>query len=313
MPARWNMGLALLALSVAGPLQAQPLGAQEVINRCAGVSSALTGLSPLRKACPGLEAALAQLGLTARLPVGWSKTLSASGLADLTALLGRYSGAPPSQPPPAATLRSIASALIARSPPPSWSQRLETWIRHWTVALLNRLGRWLRSLGPAGAHSALARVLICCLMALVLASVLLVLFALGGRGRSRWRRSTSRARGARIAGGLKEEPAAAQFDEAEWAHSHASPTRILRLLVDALTRSHRLERDRHLTCRELEARVRLDTEAERQDFARVARLAERELYGPPGTTLLPEETLRGLKLLHARLLAAAGKGAASPS
>jgi hypothetical protein len=296
------MGLALLALSVAGPLQAQPLSAQGVVNRCAGVSTALTGLSALRKACPGLEAALDQLGLTAQLPSGWSKTLSAGGLADLRALLQRYSGSPPSQPPRAATLRFIAAALIPPTPPPTWWDRVREWIQQRADALFE----WLRSLHPSAAHSRLAKIGFYAFMVLLLALVAIVLgLELRGAGLIRARRRAPPRGGAGVSFGAA--PLEAKSADADWTRLRDQPARILRLLVEALTRAHRLEHDRHLTCRELEAQARLDTEIERQGFVRVARLAERELYGPPGGTVLPEDTLREMRTLHARLLAAGGQ------
>lgn len=305
MPALWKPGLVLLALSIAPPVRAQPPAPEALIDRCAGAGSTLTGISALSKACPGVDEALNRLGLTGLLPPGWSKSLTASGLADLGALVKRYSAPPPSQPPGSAALRSLASALIPPSPPPTWTQRLAKWIKHWTVALLHRVGRWLRSLGPVAGHSALVQAMIYGLAALLVATVLLLVFALGGtRTTRRWRAPAQPGR-AGLAAGVTD-PAAAQSAEPDWTQLRASPARILRLLVDALTRSHRLERDRHLTCRELEAQARLDDERERANFTRVARLAEREIYGPPGGHLIPEEILREMKTLHARLLAAAG-------
>jgi hypothetical protein len=304
MPALWKAGLALLALSIAGPLWAQSPTPEALIDRCSGAGTTLTGISALSKACPGVDEALNRLGLTGLLPPGWSKTLTASGLADLGALVKRYSGSPPSQPPGSAALRSIASALIPPSPPLTATQRLAKWIKHWTMALLQRVGRWLRSLGPVAGHSGLVQAMIYGLAALLIATVFLLVFVLGGTRTSRRWRAPVRSGRAGLAAGVTD-PAAAQSAEPDWTQLRASPARILRLLVDALTRSHRLERDRHLTCRELEAQARLDDERERASFTRVTRLAEREVYGPPGGQQIPEEILREMRTLHARLLAAA--------
>lgn len=304
MPARWKPGLVLLALSIAGPLQAQPLSAQGVLSRCASqAGSVLSGISALRKVCPGVDGALDQLGLTALLPSGWSKSLTAGGLVDLGTLLERYSGSSPSRPPRAAALRSIASALIPQSPPTTWAERLESWIKYWTAPLLHRLGQWLRSLGPGAGYSPLARAIIYCLAALLVAGAFVAAFALGGT-RLIGRPSPARPRGGIIAGSLKEP--AAQSGEPDWTSLRDHPAGILRLLIDVLTRSHRLERERHLTCRELEAQIRLDNEIEREGFVGIARLAERELYGPPGSNWVPEDTLRDVRALHDRLLAAGG-------
>lgn len=299
MPPRWKLGLALLAISIAGPLSAQPLSAQGMISRCASqADTRLTGLSALRKVCPDLEPALGQLGLNALLPSGWRTTLTAGGLTDLGTLLQRYAGSPPSRPPRSAVLRSIATALVPATPPPTWSEQVRAWIQHWIDVLF----QWLQSLHPSAAHPQLARAIIYCLVALLLGAVLLLAFALGSLIRQR--HLSARPRGEPVAADFMD-PAAAQSDDSDWTRLRDQPTRILRLLVEALTRAHRLERDRHLTCRELEAQARLDTETEREGFARLARLAERELYGPPGSTVLPEDILRDMRMLHARLLAAA--------
>lgn len=109
------------------------------------------------------------------------------------------------------------------------------------------------------------------------------------------------------------DPVDPDSGEPDWALLREQPARVLRLLVDTLARAHRLEHDRHLTCRELETQARFDTESERGGFVRVARLAERQIYGPPGTAVLSEESLRDARLLHARLSAAVGKsGGAGP-
>jgi hypothetical protein len=82
--------------------------------------------------------------------------------------------------------------------------------------------------------------------------------------------------------------------------------RMLRVLVAALTKSHRLERDRDLTCRELITAARFDTTAQREIFASVALLAEQILYGDPRheTTLNDQKLGQSARGLHGELLAA---------
>jgi len=312
MPARWKAGLALLALSIAGPLGAQALTGRGVISRCAAQADAkLTGISALEQACPGLRNAFDQTGLTAFLPLGWQRTLTGGGLAAADALVQHYAGAPASNPPKTAALRSIAAHLVVspRHPATStWWGRIGTWIQHWTGPLLPAIERWLRSsVSPALRHPGQAIVYGIMVLLLAAAAAALV-FELRGAGLIRPLRRTPRpSRRARIAGGSTGK-AEAQSREPDWARLRERPALLLRLLVDTLTRAHRLERDRHLTCRELATEARFDTEVERAGFAQVARLAERELYGPPGATVLPEEALRDAKLLHTRLAEAAGKG-----
>ena len=146
------------------------------------------------------------------------------------------------------------------------------------------------------------------LTALLLTAIAAVLaFELRGTGLTRARRVALLPRRRRITAGSTES-VQSHFPEPDWTRLREQPARVLRLLVDTLTRARRLERDRHLTCRELETQARFETEIERTGFAQVARLAERELYGPPGVTVLPDGVLRDAQTLHARLLAAGGRG-----
>lgn len=305
MPARWKVGLALLALSTASQLWAAPLAPQAVIARCAAQAGPMPrGITALNKACPGVADALAQLQLTTFMPLGWRETLTARGLADAGTLLQRYSASQPKEPPRAAALRSIAAALVPQQPPVTWLGRIRAWIRR---SLLQPLNRWLRSLGPELRSARHPRAIFFGFTALLLTAVAIVLaFELRGVGLSRAALPPRRRR----IGAVSKASAQAHSTEPDWMQLRGQPARVLRLLVDTLTRARRLERDRHLTCRELETQARFDTEIERAGFARVARLAERELYGPPGITLLSDETLRDAQALYARLLGAAGKGGA---
>jgi hypothetical protein len=312
MPARWKTGLALLALFGCGPLRAAPPDAQAVISRCASqAGTEVTGISALGKACPGVQAALDQLGLTAFLPPSWPKTLTTHGLADLDALVQHYAQPPPSAAPRAATLRSIAARLTPPPLPPTWPQRIRMWIRHWAGSLLRPVVRWLRHLGPSHAHSGGAEAIFYGLIGLLLlAAAALLIVELRGAGLIGRRRPAARPRPRSRGGASFAEPLETESGEPDWALLREQPARVLRLLVDSLTRAHRLEGDHHLTCRELETQARFDTEIERGGFARVARLAERQIYGPPGAAALSEETLHDARMLHARLLAAAGKDGA---
>jgi hypothetical protein len=301
MPARWKAGLALLALSIAGQVWAGPLTPQAAIARCAAQAGPTPrGISALNKVCPGVEGLLTQLQLTAFMPPGWEKTLTARGLADVGTLLQRYSASQPGEPPRAAALRSIAAGLVPREPPLTWVGRIKAWVRH---TLLQPLGRWLRSLGPELRRTRHRDAIVYGALALFLMVVVAFLaFELRGGGLTRHSsRPALPPRRRRIAADSTQSP------EPDWTRLRAQPARLLRLLVETLTRARRLERDRHLTCRELEARARFETEIERAGFAQVARLAERELYGPPGITVLSDETLRDVRTMYAGLLVA-GKG-----
>lgn len=283
MSARWKVGLALLALSIAGQVWARP---------------------------PDPQAVIAERQLTTFMPPGWKKTLTASGLADVDALLHRYSGSQPSEPPKAAALRAIAAALAPRQAPLTWSGRVWAWIRR---SLLQPLERWLRPLGPELRSVRHPQAIFFAVIALLLAAVVAVLyFELRGSGLLRSiGRAASQPRRRRVAAGSTES-ARARSKDPDWTLLRGQPAQVLRLLVTTLTCARRLEHDRHLTCRELETQARFETESERAGFGQIARLAERELYGPPGITVLSDEILRDAQTLHARLLAAAGSGRVVP-
>lgn len=309
MPARWKTGLALLAIFFAGQLRGAPLDAQAVIERCASqIGATATGISALSRSCPGIRTSLDQVGLTTFLPSSWTKTLTARGLDDVDALFRRYSRPPPSAAPSAATLRSIAGRLAPPLQPLTWWAKVRLWIRHWASPLLRPVRRWLRQWGPSRAHPGAAKAVLYALIGLLLlGAIALLTIELRRAGLVGRRRSVPRARRRPAVGPHLTDPVAADSGEPDWAQLREQPARVLRLLVDTLTRAHRLERDRHLTCRELERQARFDSEIERGGFARVARLAERQVYGPPGLTPLSEESLQEARVLHERLLAVAGK------
>lgn len=310
MPARWKMGLALLALATAGRLGAEPLTPRAVMTRCASqVDAKLTGISALSRSCPDVRDALDQLHVTGFLPSGWQKTLTASGLADVGELVRRYAGPPASEAPKTTGLRSIAAGLLPQPPPATWLQRITAWIRH----SLQPLGQWLRSLGAEFQHPRHPQAVFYGVAALLLLAVAALLAVeLRGTGLIRPLRRAGLPPRRRPIAASSTESLDALSPEPDWARLREHPARLLRLLVATLTRAHRLERDRHLTCRELETEARFETELERAGFARVARLAERELYGPAGVIVLSEDVLRDARTLHDRLLAAAAEGRGGP-
>jgi len=87
---------------------------------------------------------------------------------------------------------------------------------------------------------------------------------------------------------------------------------LLRTLVVALVRSHRLDHERILTCRELVTAAHFDTREQRERFAALSVLAERGLYGVPGKDPPPQqdEVLAAAQALEGQLRAApVGRGA----
>ena len=282
--------------------QPPPPASRALVARCLSRAPAtLKGLNALRGACPGIGHAIDDLGLDAFLPPNWRQALTPLALARLDALAQRYNGSPLSSAPSAAALRAVAGGLRPPASPSSLWDRLTSWAGRWTAPWRRMLRRGLRSLGgETGSHGLLAVFFV--LAGILLLTVLLVvMLELRSAGLIGSGRRPARRPGARI--DTRTPPEAAPGDAPDWKEVGERPTRVLRLLVDALDRSHRIGRERHLTCREISAQARFDTERQRQDFAQVALLAERELYGPIAPTRVPEKTLRAAQALHARLLA----------
>lgn len=293
--------------AVAQPLPRTP---RALIAQCLSRAPAtLKGLGALRGACPGIGHAIDDLGLGAFLPPDWRQALTPLALAHLDALAHRYDGSPPSSVPNAAALRALASGLKPPAPPPSLWDRLTSWAGRWTTPWRGMLRRWLRSLGGETGSRGLLGVFFVLAGILLLTVIVVVAFELRAAGLIGCGRRPAR-RGARL--DTLTPPEAAPWDGQDWKEAGERPTRLLRLLVDALNRSHRIGRERHLTCREISAQARFDTERQRQDFAQVALLAERELYGPTAPARVPEETLRAAQALHAGLLARPARRESEP-
>ena len=303
MPVRWITGIALAALAATAPLRAESLAARTVIARCAAHKPAIHGLTALRAACPGVERALARLHVRALLPHHWRRTLTSTGLGELSTLARRYRGRPRSALPDPATLRSTALGLAPRrppAPPPSLWDRLFNWVHGWIAPLATLLERWLRSLarGPRDRQLLVEAIWFAgaALIATAVLAIILQLRAAGLLG-SKYVRGARRPRRASPA----PTPAAPPPGTPDWAALRDQPSGLLCLLIDALLGTHRLDRARDLTCRELIARARFDSEAQRRGFAQIALLAERERFGPDTALTVPESMLLDARTLHAQL------------
>ena len=294
MRARRTAALALVALASGAHAQSAP-PAPTVLARCAAQSAHRVGLAALSAACPDLQQALQQLHLTARLPPGWRKTLTAADLGALARLTQRYAGSPP-RSLAQAPLRDIARALQSPKSRPTGGSRWVKWLRDRGRLLLHRARSWFRSLSPRRSQPGLTRDLIYALAALVLLALVALALRLARK---------LPPLGASAKAGSREGAVAPAADPApDWAALARHPAAWLRALVEALTRSHRLDAQAALTYRELARSARFDSEAQRADFQRIAVLAEREIYGPAGTEEIPEDAWIRAQTLHGELHAA---------
>lgn len=296
MPARWIVGCTLAGLwAVAVPLRAETPSPAAVLMHCAARKPPVRGWKALRATCPGAEAALASAHLRSLLPPHWRKRLDSRGLAGLATLARRYGGAPPSARPDATALRNAARRLAPPAPAPSLWDRVRAWVRQWTDPLVKLLQHWLGALAHGSRRARVLRTMLWILGTLLSAIVLLAIYL--GMRIGVFRRGSSRASQPRRRG-ESHGPAAPPHVVPDWVALGDQPSRLLQLLVDALLGARRLDRDRSLTCGELSARARFDTAAQREEFTDIARLAERERFGPPGVIRVPDALLRGARTLH---------------
>jgi hypothetical protein len=261
-------------------------------------------MDALRADCPALATAIEDLGLTAHLPQDWQEQVTAGDLADWSALADRYAGsAAPVPLPDSSSLQTIARFLRPPPEPPNWWERFKTWMGLWLDPEQGQWPEWLR--WPTRWRPGNA--ILYGVMGLVLTAAAVViameLRAAGVFGAGRRRRAPPKRKATDTPTNSPHSQEPAEIDEPV---EQLRPERLLRVLVAALTKSHRLERDRDLTCRELITAARFDTTAQREIFASVALLAEEMLYGDPqrAPTLIEQKLGPSARGLYAQLLAA---------
>ncbi|HEV2268279.1 MAG TPA: hypothetical protein VGR92_02375 [Steroidobacteraceae bacterium] len=313
MLARRIVLAAVLAGCALCPPRGDAFGADTpVITRCATTASdGLRGREAVLAACSGID-------LDPLLPAGWRKKASPTALADLDLLARHYAGPPPSAVPAAGDLRALARALQSPSSPSStdsiWA-RVRVWLRRLLAPAKELLLKWFRSLpggtvGPASRSILLVGAGLLILLG-VAAFIFVELRAAGLIGAQRRPSSRARRRIARARNASGREELGGDIDP---VHTPDRPVLALRMLVAALRRSRRIERDGGMTCRELVTRALFDTAGQREGFATVALLAERELYGPDGSPIdMPKELRVSAQALYDQLLAAPAAARAAAS
>jgi hypothetical protein len=268
------------------------------------------GTDAVRAACPGIDQALLNVGVASVLPADWDKKSRTAGCSDLDALAQRYAGRPASTLPAVSDLRVMALRLqqpdVASASSALWS-RVKTWLRS-RLAPLDGLVKWLRRLPGGSVGPAFRAALLTgagALILLAVAAVILMELRAAGVFDPDRRRNAVRTHVA---------PAEANTDaEIDTAHALDSPASALRMLIAALKHSRRIERDRNLTCRELLSHALFDTQGQRDEFASIALLAERELFGLRGLPMrLPDELRPVLQALYTQLSATPPARSAAP-
>jgi hypothetical protein len=253
--------------------------AAQVIADCANREHASEiGLTAMEQACPGVTAALNESGDLALLSQGQLEQLSAEGLRQLQLLREDYSPAEHHSDRRVATdsLSEILANLhkqSVREQPPSWFERLMTWLRGLRKNSAHDNRSWLENFEPSARALQITRwILIATVVLLAFAVVVNELRAAGLLRRLRARSPSARS---------VEIPVASNGSEAriEDAPLSERPSLLLQMIVSDLSRSGRLRSDRSLTHRELGTHANFDTDVQRVIFRRLANLAELLLYG----------------------------------
>lgn len=274
------------------------------------VSAKPQGADAVRAACPGIDQALLKVGVGSVLPSDWDKKSRTAGCSDLDALAQRYAGRPASTLPAVSDLRAMALRLQRPGGTSASSAlwgRVQVWLRS-RLAPLDGLVKWLRRLPGGSASPAFRSVLLIGaggLILLAVGAVILMELRAAGLFDPDRRRNAVRKHVA---------PAEANTNaEIDTAHALDSPASALRMLIAALRHSRRIERDRNLTCRELLSHALFDTQGQREEFASIALLAERELFGLRGLPVrLPDELRPALQALYTQLSALPPARSAAP-
>ncbi|HTP40693.1 MAG TPA: DUF4129 domain-containing protein [Steroidobacteraceae bacterium] len=288
----------LPCLLAAGLMQAGAhAGALDDVRNCAlRVDSTVHGLAALEARCPGLTQSLSALGWPGQLPESWQSTVNGDALLDLGELGLRYQVAAPRSTLQTVALDRILKAMALEKPRTghSWWQRFKDWLGSWLTARDSDQDSWLaRWLDAHSLSESALRILVYLLLgAVVSAALLVVANELRAAGLL-----APRAPGATPGQAPPDQPAnatpAPTLRDLERSALDAQPALLLRLLVARLRALDLLPADRNLTHRELVARAGLTAPRQREQFADVARLAERVVYGGEGVRTGADETVLG--------------------
>jgi hypothetical protein len=278
--------LAPFAQSQETELARSPAAAYDRIATCVDeVESDFIGLHSLPDLCPGFDEALVATGYADFISEDDAAYFDWNSLRDLHQLADRYRRVDGhTSQGPAMDLAMLPQVLEqldleqADKRPLTWGQR----VRRWLDTLLRRgdpqadswLARWLSELdvpqwvGRSIVNVAIAVVLLIAL--LVIASEL--------RAARIFRRGRTRGVSQPFFGASAGSSRLALADVAA-APPGDRPALLLRLLVETLVATGRLQGERTLTHGELATRATFDGADQRTSFGRVAALCERILYG----------------------------------
>lgn len=248
---------------------------EEVVRRCEQSVPGVIGLQAIESRCPGLEAALQQLGLRALLTDETVKSVSIGQLEELVSPAAV--SVAHATPDPGHVSKALRDAGNAHES--TWWERLRDWLysRLNGGATSSAAPAWLRWLGGALlARQALLSMLMYGLLALMVLAALALVYreirdALPGSKRGR------RAGVAPADGWSDEELTQAQISAAPLVER---PRLWFRLLMRAFIDAGQLPDNRSLTHREILRHLHVADERQAAAWRALSSLTERQLFAP---------------------------------
>jgi hypothetical protein len=277
--------------------------ARQVLDDCIeSAADDAVGVAVLEEQCPGIEQSLVDLGLDPFIADSQWDSIGVYGLITLRSVADRYSAPPPARTVQTDSLHSILDELKQPAQAEqtlTWLERFKRWLRklmgEQESASESWLSRWLEGRTLSETAQVIlfygALILVLALAAAVIINEVRV--ALKGR------RKRDRMGGADA--GIFSDALAARSLDLEAAARHERPSILLQMLVAALVKTGRLQAERSLTHRELIGRAKFDDSSQRESFSRVARLAERVVYGGDEAPAELDDVVQAGRALHSQL------------
>ena len=257
--------------------------ARQVLDDCVeSVEHGVIGMDALETACPGLEAALVELGVASFLSEQQRELIGLPGLMNVQSLLQRYDAAPETDAVEVDSLRPVLDSLqqpVQAKENLSWFERFKRWLRKTIGAgsAADPSSSWLSRWLDEHRMSETARDVLFygSVLLVVLLAIVVVVNEL--RVARKARRKSTQAQSPNE--GIGADGKAVSSVDFDAAARDDRPSLVLRMLVATLVKTGRLRAERSLTHRELSATAKFDAAEQRECFHRIAELAERVVYG----------------------------------
>lgn len=294
---------ALWLLAAPAVFAQEDRSARQVLDDCVESAEAnVIGMVALEEKCPGLEQALVDLGLDPFIAEWQWDTIGVYGLMTLQSVDDLYNKAPPADRTVAVDgLQSILDELkqpVQAERPLTWFERFKRWLRNLMDRQESNSDSWLSRMFDKYTLSETARNILFYgsvgLVVLLAVAVIVNEVRVARKGR----RKKDRKQAAEAAFG---EVLAGRTLDLDGASRSERPSILLQMLVATLVKTGRLKAERSLTHHELTVRAKFDDSAQRENFRRVAQLAERVVYGGDDAPAELDEVVQAGRALHSQL------------